>query len=311
MIAADQAIIRVESLTKRFGSLTAVDGVSFDVHRGEVLGILGPNGAGKTTTLECIEGLQRAEEGRAVVLGIDTTREPQRVKARIGVQLQASAYFENLTITEILNLFGRIYDRRVEPASLLARVELTDKASTVVNKLSGGQQQRFAVAAALVNDPEIVFLDEPTTGLDPQARRNLWQILRGLQKEGRTVVMTTHYMEEAQELCDRVAIMDRGKIVALDQPEALVRALRVPHVLSVVIDPPMSGDELASLEAVKGVESPHGGVARLSSSDGAATMLALTAAVSDRAGCRLVDLEVTTATLEDVFIALTGHELRD
>ena len=311
MTPAGEAIIQVESLTKRFGGLTAVNGVSFDVRRGEVLGILGPNGAGKTTALECIEGLQRPNEGRAVVLGIDTTREPERAKARIGVQLQASAYFENLTIMEILDLFGRIYDRRTEPASLLARVELTDKASTVVNKLSGGQQQRFAVAAALVNDPEIVFLDEPTTGLDPQARRNLWQILRGLQEEGRTVVMTTHYMEEAQELCDRVAIMDRGEIVALDGPEALVRALPVPYVLSVAVDPPMSGGELGSLAAVQGVDLPDDGPVRLSSSDAAATMLALTAAISGQAGRRLVDLEIRTATLEDVFLALTGRELRD
>ncbi len=310
MTAADRSIIRVESLTKRFGDLTAVNGVSFDVHRGEVLGILGPNGAGKTTALECIEGLQRPDAGRAIVLGIDTTREPERVKARIGVQLQASAYFENLTVTEILELFGRIYDRRVKPAGLLERVELTDKASTVVNKLSGGQQQRFAVAAALVNDPEIVFLDEPTTGLDPQARRNLWQILRSLQEEGRTVVMTTHYMEEAQELCDRVAIMDRGTIVALDQPSALIQALPVPYVLSVSTDPPMSGDEFGSFAAVKSVESLEGGHARLSSSDAAATMLALTEAIAARAG-RLVDLEIRTATLEDVFLALTGRELRD
>ena len=200
--------IQVEALVKRYGTLTAVDDVSFSVHEGEVFGILGPNGAGKTTTLEIIEGLQQPTAGRTLVMGMDSQREAAQVKERIGVQLQASAYFEYLTLTEILDLFGRFYPRRLPPGELLEKVDLTDKANTTVSKLSGGQKQRFTIAATLVNDPEVVFLDEPTTGLDPQARRNLWDFIQEIRGEGRTVVLTTHYMEEAQLLCQRVAIMD-------------------------------------------------------------------------------------------------------
>jgi ABC-2 type transport system ATP-binding protein len=303
--------IQVQSLTKRFGALTAVDRISFEVQRGEVFGILGPNGAGKTTALECIEGLQLPTEGKTRVFGVDTAREADRTKGRIGVQLQASAYFDYLTLNEILDLFGRIYDRRAEPTSLLERVGLTDKADTVVNKLSGGQQQRFTVAAALVNDPEVVFLDEPTTGLDPQARRNLWEVIRGLRKEGRTVIMTTHYMEEAEELCDRVAIMNRGSIVALDTPDALIRTLPVPYVVSATIEPPMSESEIKALTAVGAVEIGEAGAVRISSSNSAATVPDLIAAVSSVEGRRLIDLEVRMATLEDLFLSLTGRDLRE
>ncbi|MBF8268131.1 MAG: transporter ATP-binding protein [Dehalococcoidia bacterium] len=222
-------VIQVEGLVKRYGDLVAVDGVSFSVHAGEVFGILGPNGAGKTTTLEIIEGLQPPTAGRTLVLDMDIQHQAERIKERIGVQIQASAYFEYLTLTEILDLFGRFYPRRLAPKELLEKVGLTDKAKTTVGKLSGGQKQRFTIAAALVNDPELVFLDEPTTGLDPQARRSLWDFIREIQGEGRTVVLTTHYMEEAQMLCQRVAIMDLGKIVAMDTPTNLVRQLPVPY----------------------------------------------------------------------------------
>ncbi|MHA2066936.1 MAG: ABC transporter ATP-binding protein, partial [Candidatus Thorarchaeota archaeon] len=200
-----ETIIQVENLVKHFGAVRAVDGVSFEVMRGEIFGLLGPNGAGKTTVLETIEGLQKPTAGRTVVLGSDTHREGEKVKERIGVQLQAAAYFEQLTLTEILELFGKFYSTRVMPRELLARVNLLDKAKATIGTLSGGQQQRFTIAAALVNDPEIVFLDEPTTGLDPQARRSLWEFIQQIHGEGRTVVLTTHYMEEAQSLCQRVA----------------------------------------------------------------------------------------------------------
>ncbi|MCH8309383.1 MAG: ABC transporter ATP-binding protein, partial [Chloroflexi bacterium] len=226
--SADE-VISVESLSKKFGDLVAVDDISFSVRRGEVFGILGPNGAGKTTTLECIEGLQKPSSGKISVLGTEVARDPNTVKERIGVQLQASAYFDYLTLTEILELFGRFYSRSVPAAELLSTVGLEDKASATVGKLSGGQQQRFTIAATLVNDPEIVFLDEPTAGLDPQARRNLWDFVQSISSQGRTIVLTTHYMEEAEFLCDRVAIMDQGRIVTLDTPTNLVRSLPVPY----------------------------------------------------------------------------------
>ena len=230
---APDTVIQVDNLSKHYGDLKAVDGVSFGVERGEVFGILGPNGAGKTTTLECIEGLVEPTAGTTTVLGFDTQREPHKVKERIGVQLQASAYFDYLTLREILDLFGMFYDRKVDPMELLEQVNLADRARTTVNKLSGGQQQRFTIAATLVNDPEVVFLDEPTTGLDPQARRSLWEFVQSINDAGRTVVLTTHYMEEAEYLCDRIAIMDQGKIVALDAPTDLVRSLPVPYQIKV------------------------------------------------------------------------------
>ena len=220
-----QPIIVVRDLRKRYGSLTAVDGVSFDVAEGEVFGILGPNGAGKTTTLEMIEGMRPIDEGSATIDGIDVRSDPREVKRRIGIQLQASAFFDELTLVELIDLFGRLYGRAVDPMKLLADVELTEKAKSQVRTLSGGQKQRFSIASALVNQPRVLFLDEPTTGLDPQARRHLWGLVRTLRDRGHTVVLTTHYMEEAEELCDRVAIMDGGKIIALDTPQALVDAL--------------------------------------------------------------------------------------
>jgi ABC-2 type transport system ATP-binding protein len=218
-------IIVARELRKRYGSLQAVDGVSFEVAEGEVFGILGPNGAGKTTTLEMIEGMRPIDSGSAVVDGIDVSSDPRAVKARIGIQLQASSFFDELNLVELLNLFGHLYDREVDAMALLAQVELTEKARSQVRTLSGGQKQRFSIASALVNEPRVLFLDEPTTGLDPQARRHLWGLVREISARGHTVVLTTHYMEEAEELCDRVAIMDRGRIVALDPPERLVDAL--------------------------------------------------------------------------------------
>ncbi len=222
--AADP-VIRVEGLRKRYGERVAVDGVSFTVQPGEVLGILGPNGAGKTTTVEILEGLRVADEGSAEVAGVDVLRFPDEVKGLIGVQLQASSFFDDLSLAELLELFGAIFGVSVDAAALLRRVDLEDRAGSQVRELSGGQQQRFAVAAALVNNPSILFLDEPTTGLDPQARRHMWDLVRSFRDEGTTIVLTTHSMEEAELLCDRVAIMDGGRIVALDRPAALVDAL--------------------------------------------------------------------------------------
>jgi ABC-2 type transport system ATP-binding protein len=218
-------IVAAHDLRKRYGNLQAVDGVSFEIAEGEVFGILGPNGAGKTTTLEMIEGMRPIDSGSAVVDGIDVTRDPRGVKARIGIQLQASSFFDELNLVELLELFGHLYERTVDAHAILADVELTEKSRSQVKTLSGGQKQRFSIAAALVNDPRVLFLDEPTTGLDPQARHHLWGLVRRIQERGHTVVLTTHYMEEAEELCDRVAIMDHGLIVALDTPQRLVDGL--------------------------------------------------------------------------------------
>jgi ABC-2 type transport system ATP-binding protein len=224
-IVPTRPIVVVHDLRKRYGTLQAVDGVSFEITEGEVFGILGPNGAGKTTTLEMIEGMRTIDSGTAVVDGIDVKADPRGVKARIGIQLQASSFFDELNLIELLELFGHLYGRRVDANELLADVELTEKARSQVRTLSGGQKQRFSIAAALVNDPRVLFLDEPTTGLDPQARRHLWGLVRQIRDRGHTVVLTTHYLEEAEELCDRVAIMDGGRIVALDMPLALIDAL--------------------------------------------------------------------------------------
>ena len=306
---APDIVIHVDDLSKHYENLKAVDGITFDVKRGEVFGILGPNGAGKTTTLECIEGLVEPTKGKTTVLGFDTQREPQKVKQRIGVQLQASAYFDHLTLKEILNLFGMFYDRRVDPFELLEQVNLADRADTTVDKLSGGQQQRFTIAATLVNDPEVVFLDEPTTGLDPQARRSLWGFVQAINGAGRTVVLTTHYMEEAEYLCDRIAIMDQGRIVALDTPVNLVRSLPVPYQIKVGPECCDAVDELRALAAVKDAISEETGV-RLLSADASITVPALME-WARASGRDFSHLEVVPSNLEDVFLSITGHALRE
>ena len=218
-------IIQVHDLRKSYGDLKAVDGISFGVSAGEVFGILGPNGAGKTTTVEILEGMRVPDSGIAVVNGIDVRKDPRAVKKIIGIQLQSSAFFDRLSLVEILDVMASLYHRQIDALVLLRDVELDDRADSLFKELSGGQKQRFSVASTLVNDPILLFLDEPTTGLDPQARRHMWELVQRFKSEGRTVLLTTHYMEEAEELCDRVAIMDHGKIVAMDRPAALVDSL--------------------------------------------------------------------------------------
>ena len=319
-----QSAVQVENLTKRFGTFTAVDGVTFAVKRGEVFGILGPNGAGKTTTLEIIEGLQNPTEGRVDVLGLDIQSNATEVKARIGVQLQASAYYDYLNLTEILSLLGSFYPNKVKPSSLLDQVGLSDKSENRILELSGGQKQRFAVAASLVNNPELVVLDEPTTGLDPQARRNLWSLIREVNQRGVTVVLTTHSMDEAELLCSRLAIMDHGKLLAVDTPRNLVNQLDASYTVKLTMDKPMTEGQLENL---------HGRVEVLHSNqeDGAATddeeinniqnayllrlpnPSALKALLDEitETGLVLENLQITPVTLEDVFLELTGTELRD
>ena len=289
-----------------------MDGVSFAVGRGEIFGILGPNGAGKTTTLETIEGLQFPTSGSTQVLGLDSRLDAAEVKQRIGVQLQASAYFDFLTLREILNLFGGFYRRSLAPEELLARVGLEDKAGALVKHLSGGQQQRFSIVASMVNDPEILFLDEPTTGLDPQSRRSLWDLIRRIRDEGKTIIITTHYMEEAQSLCDRVAIMNGGRIVALDSPDRLIAALEAPFRLRLQTSSPIDTATLSipGVDLVSVNEGEDMMDYRLQMANVNSTLPALMAGLAE-ANVQLVDLLVEKATLEDVFLALTGRELSD
>ena len=303
-------IITVESLTKRYGGILAVDGASFSVREGEIFGILGPNGAGKTTTLECVEGIIAPDGGSVSVLGIDAIRQPADVKRRVGVQLQASAYFDYLTLREILDLFARVYGCPPSSDALLKSAGLSERADAKVAALSGGQRQRFAIAAALVNDPEIVFLDEPTAGLDPRARRDLWELVRSLRERGRGVVMTTHYIEEAQALCDRVAIMDRGRVVALDTPANLIRALPSPHRVAIGLSgAAFDVETLRGLDVAADVRRSGDGAAFiLRTSDPTAAVSALSATLA-QSGASLTRLEIESATLEDAFLALTGREM--
>jgi len=218
-------ILVVKNLKKKYGEKVAVNGISFEVKRGEVFGILGPNGAGKTTTLEMIETIREIDGGSAIVDGLDVSKEPQKVKQIIGVQPQTPAFMDKVKLTEHLEQLASAYGARVNARALLEEVDLVEKASAYVENLSGGQRQRFSIVASLVHDPKIFFMDEPTTGLDPQARRNLWELVEQIKTKGTTIILTTHYMEEAEQLCDRVAIMDNGKIIALDTPKALVKKL--------------------------------------------------------------------------------------
>jgi ABC-2 type transport system ATP-binding protein len=219
------SIIEVRDLVKRYGALTAVNGVSFDVQEGEIFGLVGPNGAGKTTTLEITETLKQPTSGQIAIDGADALRDPWKVKRTIGVQLQAAGFYPGLTLRELLHLFAGLYDVKVDARAMLRKVQLEDKAGARYDKLSGGQKQRFSIASTLVNNPRVIFLDEPSTGLDPQARLNLWELVREIRSGGVTVVLTTHYMEEAEQLCDRVAIMDEGRIVANGTPSQLIDAL--------------------------------------------------------------------------------------
>ena len=218
-------MISIKNLVKNYGSFAAVKGISFDVQRGEIFGLLGQNGAGKSTTLEIIETLREKTSGEVIVNGFNLDKDPDQIKKIIGVQLQTSGFYPNLRLVELIGLFAGLYNRKVNPMELLKLVNLEEKYKNKFKELSGGQKQRFSIATTLINDPVVVFLDEPTTGLDPQARRNLWQLIRDIRNKGTTVILTTHYMDEAEALCDRVAIMDAGNIIALDTPDRLIDKL--------------------------------------------------------------------------------------
>jgi ABC-2 type transport system ATP-binding protein len=303
------ASIEVVNLTKRYGNLTAVDAISFSVERGETFGMLGPNGAGKTTTLEMIEGLKRPTSGSIRVEGIDVRKQPDAVKSIIGVQLQGSTFFENLSLCELIHVFAACYNRKVDAHELLREVQLTEKADSNARELSGGQRQRLAIAIGLVNDPQVLFLDEPTTGLDPQARRNLWELVKLIKSKGKTIVLTTHYMDEAEVLCDRIAIMDHAKIVALDTTDQLLAKTGVRSRIEFVASITPAGESFHTLAGVVGLER-EGETHRVITSDAQATLGALFAL--GRAGSlQMRGLTVHRATLEDAFLKLTGRQLRE
>jgi ABC-2 type transport system ATP-binding protein len=300
--------IEVIDLRKRYGAVHAVDGVSFTVARGEVFGMLGPNGAGKTTTVEIIEGLRDPDSGSVTVLGHDRTRALGEIKQRIGVQLQTPTLLPRLKVREVLRLFAGFYRRSRPVDELIAEVGLKENAEQLAGTLSGGQAQRLSIALALVNRPELVFLDEPTTGLDPQARVNLWGLVERIRSSGATVLLTTHYMEEAERLCDRVAIIDHGRIVALDSPRGLIAA----HFTETAIIFRMANAPVADLSRLAGVAQVQtdGDEVSVYSADVPATMAALLEFARAR-GVGLESLYVRGATLEDVFLKVTGHRLRE
>jgi ABC-2 type transport system ATP-binding protein len=225
MTTSPDTVIVAKDLRKKYGDITAVNGISFEVRRGEVFGMLGPNGAGKTTTIEILEGMRDADSGDAIINGINVKEDANAVKAIIGVQLQQNAFFDNLKLDEIVDLYARLYRAKVDPVAILSRVGLDHRKNSKYAELSGGQKQRLSIAVALVNDPVVLFLDEPTTGLDPQARRQLWALVKKIQAAGSTIMLTTHYMEEAEELCDRIAVVENGETIALDTPDALIDQL--------------------------------------------------------------------------------------
>ncbi len=313
--SAAVTVISADGLVKRYGELLAVDGISFTVESGEVFGMLGPNGAGKTTTMEMLEGLRRPDAGTATVLGSDVVRDARAIKTRIGVQLQATALPPLTTVREAVDLFAALFPRARSTDELLSEFDLEAKAKTYAADLSGGQMQRLSIALALVNDPDVVFLDEPTTGLDPQARLNIWDVVEGVRRRGKTVVLTTHNMEEAERLCARVAIVDHGRIVALDTPASLIASHALGTTIEFQAPHGVDAQALAGLEGVDAVtvdgraavttREPERVLRQLL--DPSATWLTRG---DDGSEVGIRDLRVRQGTLEDVFIALTGRSLR-
>jgi ABC-2 type transport system ATP-binding protein len=302
-------VIRVDGLRKTYGETRAVDGVSFEVRPGTVFGLLGPNGAGKTTTVEVLEGLRTPDSGEVRVLGVDVVAHPDELKPRIGVSLQTAALYPKLTVVEVLDLFRGFYRRGRPTDELVELMDLGEKRTTRTQDLSGGQRQRLSVALALVNDPELVFLDEPTTGMDPAARRALWDIVLGLKAEGRSILLTTHYMEEAEILCDRIAIMDHGRILEEGRVEELVSRRFKERAVRFDLIEALPDDRLAAMLGVTSVKHEDGDVL-LFTQDVPATIGAVLDA-AEEVGVEPANLAVRRATLEDVFLDLTGRALRD
>jgi len=307
---SSSAVIKVEHLSKTFGKISAVDDLSFEVRQGEIFGFLGPNGAGKTTTLSIMEGLLRADRGQIYILGMDIKRQVKEIKRRIGVQLQSTSLLPDLTVFEQIKLFAQLYGFQPdgdEILSLLEQVGLTEKTYAVPGNLSGGQRQRLSLAIALINHPEIIFLDEPTTGLDPQSRRNLWDIVRELQNQGKTIVLTTHYMDEAETLCDRVGIIDRGKLIALDTPNALVNSLAGLSTITITENFPLV--DLETLPEIKTIQRIGSQIHFQTENITKSVRTILD--IAEQQNILINDLYIKQPNLEDVFLNLTGHTIRN
>ena len=312
-VAAGQPALRVAGLRKRFGDVVAVDGLDLTVNAGECFGLLGPNGAGKTTTIEICEGLTPPDEGVVEVLGQRWDQDERSLRERLGIQLQETKLAEKLTVEETVRLFRSFYARGREVDEVIGIVQLDEKRGARVGKLSGGQKQRLALACALVGDPELLFLDEPTTGLDPQSRRQLWDLITELKASGRSIVLTTHYMDEAERLCDRVAIVDHGRVIALGTPRELISGLGAEHVVEFTVTGSADGAlDVPALERLDGVKGArvHDGRWSLEAVELARVVPALLGVLGER-GLPLEELMTHSATLEDVFVSLTGRQLRD
>jgi len=301
------AVIQVEHLRKVYGDTVAVDDISFEVENGEIFGIVGPNGAGKTTAVESLIGLRRPDQGTIDVLGTNPMQEENALQQRIGIQLQEAALPDRIKVWEALDLFASFYDHTVDWQPLLKRWGLSDKRNARFGKLSGGQKQRLFIALSLLNDPEAVFLDELTAGLDPQARRSTWDLVRAIRDEDKTVVLVTHFMDEAQELCDRVLIIDHGRIVALDTPKALIKQIQAERQISFTAPPGFDPSPLEALPGVSHVSTEGNQVSVF----GEGALLARVATALAQQDLIPDDLRSKQATLEDVFLALTGREIRD
>ncbi len=313
-MAVDQAppALRVANLRKRFKDVVAVDGIDLTVRAGECFGLLGPNGAGKTTTIEICEGLTEPDGGDVEVLGLRWRSDAQELRQRLGIQLQETQLSDKLTVEETLRLFRSFFSRGPSPADVIALVQLEEKRSARVAALSGGQKQRLAVACALVGDPDLLFLDEPTTGLDPQARRQLWELIEEFKKGGRTILLTTHYMDEAERLCDELAIMDHGKVIARGTPAALVASIGADHLVELSTagaSRPVDIAALCRLEGVRDVKAENGTI-RIHASELHRAVPALLEELR-RQEVPVSELGTHSATLEDVFVSLTGRHLRD
>lgn len=302
-----EEVIKVINLKKYYGNVKAVDGVSFEVFNGQVLAILGPNGAGKTTTIEILEGLRKADSGEIYYFGRKVKKIDNNIKESIGIQLQNSAFFENLTVKETIDFFGRLYKKRLSTDKLIESVSLQEKAKSLVKNLSGGQLQRLAIAVALVNDPKVIFLDEPTTGLDPQARNMLWETILELKTLGKTIILTTHYMEEAERLADRVIIIDHGKVIAKGTVYELTKLIKKESVVEFGIETKTPKNIDTLFEGCKKIDENRFSI---STNNIEKTLMDLFESAKKN-GFKIDNVAIRRANLEDVFLSLTGHSLRD
>ncbi len=302
-------VIEVKNLYKSYGDVKAVTGIDFSVSKGEIFGMLGPNGAGKTTTMEIVEGIRNADSGEVEVLGMNIRQHQRQVKANIGVQLQTTSLYPRLSVREVLDLFGSFFPRHVSADKLIEMVELEESSSRLCINLSGGQQQRLSVALAMVNDPSILFLDEPTSGLDPQSRHNIWKVIEYVRSEGKSVFITTHYMEEAERLCDRLAIVDHGKIIVTDRPKTLIAQHFKEEAIEFELDGHIDEEVFRQMAGVTNAQLENGKMI-IYSSEVPITISALMELAKQR-NIQITNLYVRRATLEDVFLKLTGRKIRE